>query len=132
MSEPLDEASIRQDVEALTDILITAKTMASSGVGIDLSSMDGRIDRLCRQARLLPSAQAKGLLPGLDGLVNALDTLRDALAQQKKTLASAVEGKDDLHTARQRASAAYGRIAPQGPIEVPLDPSASHDPKDQT
>lgn len=113
---------VRQGITALRGILDEARTMAETGVSVDLAGLDGQVEQLCEAARTLPAAEAKSLLDDLDGLAGALDTLRGALARQRDTLLAAAEGRADPHTARQRATAAYGRSPIAAPIEVAVAP----------
>lgn len=120
MSERADD--LRQGIASLRGILDEARTMAETGVSVDLAGLDGQVEQLCESARALPAAEAKSLLADLDALAGVLDTLRTALALQRDTLLAAAEGRPDPHTARQRATAAYSRAPITGPIEVPIAP----------
>ncbi|SMH60397.1 hypothetical protein [Azospirillum agricola] len=110
-------------VAALADALAEARREADSGVLIDLAGLEERVAALCAAAESLPRAEAQALLGPLGDLVAALDPLAAALKTQHATRDAALDGRDDPHTARQRAAAAYGRgpAAPPAPPPLPSD-----------
>lgn len=103
------------DVAALSMALAEARREADTGVLIDLAGLEDRVAALCAAAESLPRPEARALLGPLGDLVAALDPLAAALKTQYAARDAALEGRDDPHTARQRAAAAYRR----GPAETP-------------
>lgn len=112
---------------ALGATLDDARTQAEAGVLIDLAGLEERVAHLCLAAEALPRGEARTLLGPLGDLVAALAPLAAALtdqqARQEEAIAAALAGRDDPHTARQRAAAAYGRSggpsAPGRPDDTP-------------
>lgn len=108
-------ARIAQQAAALGATLDDARAQAEAGVLIDLAGLEDRIARLCLAAEALPRSEARTLLGPLGDLVAALGPLAAALTDQQKgreeVIAAALAGRDDPHTARHRAAAAYGRSA---------------------
>ncbi|WP_199231699.1 hypothetical protein, partial [Azospirillum sp. TSO35-2] len=100
---------------ALATALDDARRQADEGALIDLAGLEDSVARLCAAAEALPSTEARSLIGRLGELVAALDPLAAALADQnarrEDAMAAAIAGRDDPHTARQRAVAAYGRPA---------------------
>ncbi|KAF1853906.1 hypothetical protein Lal_00005115 [Lupinus albus] len=107
-------AGIAQRAAALGATLDDARAQAEAGVLIDLAGLEDRVAHLCLAAEALPRGDARTLLGPLGDLVAALGPLAAALTDQQKgreeAVAAALAGRDDPHTARQRAAAAYGRI----------------------
>lgn len=118
---------IADQAAALGATLDDARTQAESGVLIDLAGLEDRVAHLCLAAESLPRGEARTLLGPLGDLVAALAPLAAALTDQQtrreETIAAALAGRDDPHTARQRAAAAYGRsgspAAPGRPDDTP-------------
>lgn len=113
-------ARIAEQAAALGATLDDARTQAEAGILIDLAGLESRVAHLCLAAEALPRGEARTLLGPLGDLVAALGPLAAALTDQQKrqeeVIAAALAGRDDPHTARQRAAAAYGRTAgPAGP-----------------
>jgi len=113
-------ARIAQRAAALGATLDDARAQAEAGVLIDLAGLEDRVAHLCLAAEALPRGEARTLLGPLGDLVAALGPLAAALTDQQKgreeAVAAALAGRDDPHTARQRAAAAYGRTpGPAGP-----------------
>ncbi|PGH54047.1 hypothetical protein CRT60_29920 [Azospirillum palustre] len=111
---------IAQQAAVLGATLDDARAQAEAGVLIDLAGLEDRVAHLCLAAEALPRGEARMLLGPLGDLVAALGPLAAALTDQQKgreeAVAAALAGRDDPHTARQRAAAAYGRSAgPAGP-----------------
>lgn len=111
---------IAQQAAVLGATLDDARAQAEAGVLIDLAGLEDRVAHLCLAAEALPRGEARTLLGPLGDLVAALGPLAAALTDQQKgreeVIAAALAGRDDPHTARQRAAAAYGRSAgPAGP-----------------
>ena len=80
--------------------------------------------RLDAVAGLYAALVDADLSAALESLLPALDAIAAALTRQNETLAAAAEGRHDPHTARRRASAAYGRVGlphdpPPGPPTKP-------------
>lgn len=123
-------AGIAQQAAALGATLDDARAQAEAGVLIDLAGLEDRVAHLCLAAETLPRGEARTLLGPLGDLVAALGPLAAALTDQQKgreeAVAAALAGRDDPHTARQRAAAAYGRSA--GPAGSGLaDPGLADD-----
>ncbi|KAA0582528.1 hypothetical protein [Azospirillum sp. Sh1] len=118
---------IAEQAAALGATLDDARTQAGAGVLIDLVGLEERVAHLCLAAEALPRGEARTLLGPLGDLVAALAPLAAALtdqqARREETIAAALAGRDDPHTARQRAAAAYGRsggpAAPGRPDDTP-------------
>ncbi|WP_377809621.1 hypothetical protein ABNQ38_18215 [Azospirillum sp. A29] len=108
-------AGIAQQAAVLGATLDDARAQAEAGVLIDLAGLEDRVAHLCLAAEALPRGEARTLLGPLGDLVAALGPLAAALTDQQKgreeVIAAALAGRDDPHTARQRAAAAYGRSA---------------------
>ncbi|PWC85826.1 hypothetical protein TSH100_14725 [Azospirillum sp. TSH100] len=102
-----------------------ARAQAEAGVLIDLAGLEDRVAHLCLAAEALPRGEARTLLGPLGDLVAALGPLAAALTDQQsrreEAVAAALAGRDDPHTARQRAAAAYGRTAGPGAPALPDD-----------
>ncbi|MBY6261593.1 hypothetical protein EI613_06565 [Azospirillum sp. 412522] len=119
--EPAESAGrIAERAAALGAMLHDAHREAEAGTLIDLAGLEDRVAHLCLAAEALPRGEARILLDPLGDLVAALAPLAAALtdqqARREETIAAALAGRDDPHTARQRAAAAYGRPgAPAGP-----------------
>lgn len=113
-------AGVAEQAAALGATLDDARRQAEAGVLIDLAGLEDRVAHLCLAAEALPRGEARSLLGPLGDLVAALAPLAAALtdqqARREETIAAALAGRDDPHTARQRAAAAYGRSgAPAAP-----------------
>lgn len=116
------------DVAALAEALIEARREAEAGAPIDLAGLEERVAALCAATESRPRSEARALLGPLGDLVAALDPLADALKTQYAARDAALDGRDDPHTARQRAVAAYGRgpaATPQPPLPIPSLPIPS-------
>lgn len=112
---------IARGIAAVTAVLDDARDQADAGARVDLAGLDARVAELCAAASSLPPAPARAQLGALERMLAALDSLTDALTRQRDTLAAAADGRNDPHTARQRAAAAYGRPGPAGdPVPVPV------------
>ncbi|KAA0583174.1 hypothetical protein FZ983_00670 [Azospirillum sp. B21] len=116
-------AELTQRAASLGAALEEARAEAEAGVLIDLAGLEDRVARLCAEAEGMPHSEARALLGPLGNLVAALDPLAAALADQQAkrehSIAAALAGRDDPHTARQRAAAAYGRTGPGRTDELP-------------
>lgn len=118
-------ARIAERAAALAATLDDARAQAEAGVLIDLAGLEDRVAHLCLAAEALPRGEARTLLGPLGDLVAALGPLAAALTDQQsrreEALAAALAGRDDPHTARQRAVAAYGRTGIPGGTSLPDD-----------
>lgn len=128
-------AGIAQQAAVLAATLDDARAQAEAGVLIDLAGLEDRVAHLCLAAEALPRGEARTLLGPLGDLVAALGPLAAALTDQQKgreeVIAAALAGRDDPHTARQRAAAAYGRSAgPAGPGLADAGPAEAGLPDD--
>ncbi len=116
------------DIVTLAQALAEARREAETGVLIDLAGLEDRVAILCAAAESLPRSEARALLGPLGDLVAALDPLAAALKSQHTTRDAALDGRDDPHTARQRAAAAYRRgpagTTPPGTAPVPSPPDS--------
>ncbi|WP_207456832.1 hypothetical protein [Azospirillum sp. SYSU D00513] len=121
---------LRRDLAAVATALEDARAQAEAGAPLDLAGLDERVGALCAAAAGLPGAQAKELLPELERLLGTLDSLAGSLDRQHALLRDAAEGRPDPYTARQRATAAYGRSAQgePGPVAIAA-PSAPESEK---
>lgn len=121
---------IAQQAAVLGATLDDARAQAEAGVLIDLAGLEDRVAHLCLAAEALPRGEARTLLGPLGDLVATLAPLAAALTDQQKgreeVIAAALAGRDDPHTARQRAVAAYGRSA--GPADPGLAAPGVADP----
>ncbi|CAO3431101.1 hypothetical protein [Azospirillum doebereinerae] len=117
-------------VALLAGALDEARRQAEAGAAIDLAGLEEKVATLCAAAEALPRAEAQALLGPLGDLVAALDPLAAALKTQHAARDAALEGRDDPHTARHRAAAAYGR-GPSAPPPAPLPPAPSALPDDE-
>ncbi|MBK1841523.1 hypothetical protein JHL17_29395 [Azospirillum sp. YIM B02556] len=118
-------ARLAERAVALGATLDDARAQAEAGVLIDLAGLEDRVARLCLAAETLPRGEARTLLGPLGDLVAALGPLAAALTEhqvrREETIAAALAGRDDPHTARQRAAAAYGRAGTPGGPGLPDD-----------
>ncbi|MBP2303027.1 hypothetical protein [Azospirillum picis] len=107
-----DAAGLAGRTAALAQALDRARCEVEAGVPIDLAGLEDRVARLCAAAETLPRGDARTLLGPLGDLVAALDPLATALTAQhalcRESIAAALAGRDDPHSARRRATAAYG------------------------
>ncbi|WP_042442678.1 hypothetical protein [Azospirillum sp. B510] len=114
-------AGLADQAVMLGATLDDARRQAESGILIDLAGLEERVARLCLAAETLPRGEARTLLGPLGDLVAALAPLAAALTDQQtrreEAITAALAGRDDPHTARQRAAAAYG-----GRAGAPADP----------
>lgn len=116
-------AVLAERAASLGAALEEARQEAEAGVLIDLAGLEESVARLCAEAEGMPRNEARTLLGPLGDLVAALDPLAAALtdqqAKREQSIAAALAGRDDPHTARQRAAAAYGRSGPGRTDELP-------------
>ncbi|MBB3263661.1 hypothetical protein FHW79_001257 [Azospirillum sp. OGB3] len=113
-------ATLLHDIQALAAALEETREQMEAGLAADLTGLDTRVATLCAEAQ---SARGDAeLASALERLLPTLDAVAAALTRQRETLAAATEGRHDPHSARQRASAAYGRGAP---ADLPSDPPAT-------
>lgn len=119
---------VTRGIAAVTAVLEDARVQADAGARVDLAGLDARVAELCAAASALPPAPARGQLKALEQMLAALDGLTGALTRQRDTLAAAAEGRNDPHTARQRAAAAYGRpIVTGDPVPEPVPGTDPYD-----
>ncbi len=120
-------SGIAADIAAVEAALAEARRQAEDGATIDLSGLETRVASLCTAVAALPAGAARVLRGPLGDLVAALAPLADALAAQHArrgdAIAAAIDGRSDPHTARHRASAAYGRNPQAAPPAPPYQPS---------
>lgn len=116
-------AELTERAASLGAALEEARAEAEAGVPIDLAGLEDSVARLCAEAEGMPRSDAQALLGPLGDLVAALDPLAASLADQQakreQSITAALAGRDDPHTARQRAAAAYGRTGPGRTDELP-------------
>ncbi|CAO3373826.1 hypothetical protein FBZ82_11068 [Azospirillum brasilense] len=116
-------ATLLHDIQALAAALEDTRDQMEAGLAADLTGLDTRVAALCAEAQ---SARGDAeLAAALERLLPTLDAVASALTRQRETLAAAAEGRHDPHTARQRASAAYGRGTAAAPGDLPPDPPAT-------
>lgn len=130
-------AGLAAEITMVEAALAEARRQAEDGAAIDLSGLEGRVAALCVTAQSLPVGAARVLLGPLDDLVATLAPLADALTAQHalcaEAIAAALDGRNDPHTARHRASAAYGRgpggtSSPSAPLSLSTPLSLSDEP----
>ncbi len=117
------DQGVADEIARLTAAVAEARRQAESGAPIDLSGLEERVSALCADAMARPKADIRPHLDRLGDLVAALDPLAATLTAQhilrRDTIADALDGRGDPHSARHRAAAAYGR----GPTPQPPEPS---------
>ncbi len=116
-------ATLRRDIQALAAALEETRAQMEAGLSADLTGLDTRVATLCAalSAEARDARNDAELAIILESLIPALDAIAAALTRQRETLAAAAEGRHDPHTARQRASAAYGRGTAAAPDDLPPD-----------
>lgn len=116
-------AELTERAASIAAALEVARAEAVAGVPIDLAGLEESVAHLCAAAEGMPRSDARTLLGPLGDLVAALDPLAASLADQQakreQSISAALSGRDDPHTARQRAAAAYGRTGPGRADELP-------------
>ncbi|WP_454018731.1 hypothetical protein [Azospirillum sp. Marseille-Q6669] len=115
-----DTATLRRDIQALAAALEETRDQMEAGLTADLTGLDIRVAALCAEAQSVRGDAE--LAAALERLLPTLDAVAAALTRQRETLAAAAEGRHDPHSARQRASAVYGRSAS---ADLPSDPPAT-------
>jgi len=114
----LSAADISADIARLASLLNAAASEAEAGALIDLTTLDRRVDGVCRATLGLPAPEARGLAVELEALLHALTRADHAMRTRHEALRAATEGRMDPHTARTRARAAYGDTpAAETPVE---------------
>ena len=111
-------ARIAERATALAGTLDDARAQAEAGILIDLAGLEDRVAHLCLAAEALPRGEARTLLGPLGDLAAALT---DQKNRREDAIAAALAGRDDPHTARQRAAVAYGRTAGPAAPALPDD-----------
>jgi len=104
----LSAARISADIGRLASLLDEAASEAGAGAFIDLTTLDGRVEAVCRATLDLPPVEARRLASDLEALLHALTRADQAMRTRHEALRAATEGRMDPHTARARARAAYG------------------------
>lgn len=104
----LSAARISADIGRLASLLDEAASEAGAGALIDLTTLDGRVEAVCRSAMELPPVEARRLAADLEALLHALTRADQAMRTRHEALRAATEGRMDPHTARTRARVAYG------------------------
>lgn len=98
--------SLHEDMAALSAVLAEAAVQADAGALVDLTGLESRVALLCAAVEALPRGEGRGLLFGLESMLDALDALAGTLSRQRDLAAGT-----ETYTARQRAAAVYGRPA---------------------
>ena len=70
---------IRQACEKMTSLVHTARRLLHDGRRVDLSILTDRIGEICTDVARLPEREARTLVPILERLQDALDTLAHEL-----------------------------------------------------
>jgi len=115
VTDDLSAAEISADIGRLASLLDEAASEARGGALIDLSTLDARVDAVCRATLALPPVAARGLAGELGTLLHALTRADLAMRDRHEALRAATEGRMDPHTARTRARLAYGDPAAETP-----------------
>lgn len=99
---PADMAAVAAALADLQDLLDRSAALVSQGQWVDLAGMEREAKPLLDAVVALPPADARALLPDLERLLAALDTVGSALqAAHGDTMAA------ERNAARLRAAAAY-------------------------
>jgi hypothetical protein len=130
------DQGVAQEIARVTGAVAEAQRQAEAGAPLDLSGLEERVSALCAVAMSRPKAEIQPHLDRLGDLVAALSPLAATLTAQhvlrRDTIAAALDGRGDPHSARHRAAAAYGRgPTPQPPESqeppLPLAPPPTPD-----
>jgi hypothetical protein len=120
------DQGVAQDIARVTSAVAEAQRQAEAGAPIDLSGLEEQVSTLCAAALSRPKAEIRPHLDRLGALVAALSPLAATLTAQhalrRDIIAAALDGRDDPHSARHRAAAAYGRGPTPQPTESPEPP----------
>lgn len=99
--------AIRLELAKAASVVTTAARLSAQGRTVDLSALEHKVAGACQAISTLPREEARDLLPTLDSLLAALDTLENDLKTQFAA------GMSGTRTAPPpRAAAAYGRNQP--------------------
>lgn len=108
---------IRQELDKAASVVATASRLLTQGRSVDLAALEGKVAGACEGIAALPADQARTLLPTLEELLTALDTLENDLKAQYAAGTGSAAGA----TPPPRAAAAYGKVQPP-PRKAPPDP----------
>ncbi|HEY7576633.1 MAG TPA: hypothetical protein VH855_03475 [Acetobacteraceae bacterium] len=82
-ADPCDPlAAVRAMADELTQTIVMARALASSGRCVDLTGFDQQVGLLCAKTLDLPPDAGRRLRPDLIVLSGALETLSRVLAEQ--------------------------------------------------
>lgn len=105
--------SIRLELDKASSVVATAAKLSAQGRTVDLSALEAKVANACRAIGSLPRDDARTLLPMLEALLKALDSLEDNL---KARFAAGMDGSHVTTAAAPRAAAAYSRNQPTPPM----------------
>lgn len=75
-----NERHIHQEMQKIASLIGTARRLLSEGRSVDLSAVEGHVERLCDSVLCLPTETARGLSPALQVLIETLDELGQELS----------------------------------------------------
>ena len=92
-------------LDAIAAEIAAARTILARGEAVDLASVEARVNRFCQSLNALPPGSGDGIRPRMLGLIDALTVLE----REMRAVFAETRQEMDGFTARQRATAAYGR-----------------------
>lgn len=92
-------------LDAIAAEIAAARAILARGDAVDLASVEARVNRFCQSLNALPPGSGDGIRPRMLGLIDALAVLEGEM----RTVFAETRKEMDGFTARQRATAAYGR-----------------------
>lgn len=92
-------------LDAIAAEIAAARAILARGDAVDLASVEARVNRFCQSLNALPPGSGDGIRPRMLGLIDALTVLE----REMRAVFTETRKEMDGFTARQRATAAYGR-----------------------
>ena len=103
-SSPTNAETIKADLLKVESLIATAIRLLDEGRIVNLSALQGRTKQVCDAALALPRDESRALVPAMETLLTALDTLTAKLNDRFGDLPSLTG-----HVGSDAAASAYGQ-----------------------
>lgn len=87
-------SEIKEEIEKLSSYIETAQRLIYQGGVVDVSSLQGKIERLCSIVEKLPPVQGRDILPLIENLLTAIDQLENDINLQHDAVTDKLQRND--------------------------------------
>lgn len=103
-----ETSEVASEMGKVASVITTARRMLADGKMVDITSLEGKVEELCKTAKLLPPEERFQVAQAMAHLIQQLDDLATDLQEQYAAMTSQAKTETPA-----RAAAAYQQTDPK-------------------